>query len=148
MNFNHICEEQLTEEQLELFRSIRIIELANPIIEPDCHMGRPSYGLFCFRRALVAMNVLHMRCIEDVRKRLMGDTNLRLICGFSRVPSKATFSRKIASLAAMKDADMTQELLVRKYMSDRLVLHILRDSTAIETREKQELDPAKNSVIR
>ena len=29
-----VSEEQLTEEQLELFRSIRIIERANPIIEP------------------------------------------------------------------------------------------------------------------
>ena len=132
------CEERLTEEQLDLYRTIKIIEFVNPLDEPSHHMGRPSYGLFGFRRALIAMSVLHMRCIEDVRKRLMGDSNLRLICGFPKVPSKATFSRKIVLLASMKEADVTQDALIRKYMSGRLVLHILRDSTAIETREKAE----------
>lgn len=132
------CEEMLTEEQVGLYRCIKVIEETNSLIEPSSHMGRPSYPLSCFRRALIAMSYLHLRCVEDLRNSLKQCENLKLICGFCKVPSKATFSRKIRELAKLNEADTTLDLLMKKYMSGKLVLHICRDSTAIETREKAE----------
>jgi hypothetical protein len=55
------------------------------------------------------------------------------------VPSESTFSRSFAEFAVSGLASRTHDALVQEYLSDELLGHISRDSTAIVGREK----PAK-----
>jgi hypothetical protein len=83
---------------------------------------------------------------EMLIERLHYDKTLRRICGWERrdqVPSPATFSRAFAEFAAGKLGDDIHAALVETHIGDRIVLHISRDSTAIEAREKPAPNPEK-----
>ncbi|MDR1470479.1 MAG: hypothetical protein LBT00_14455, partial [Spirochaetaceae bacterium] len=87
--------------------------------------------------------------VSRLIQRLKGEPNLRLLCGFAKVPGKAAFSRMFAFLSG-------QEGLLEKPLEgivavahkapekdkgtekDRglAVYHVNRDSTAIPAREK------------
>lgn len=53
--------------------------------------------------------------MDDVRKRLCRDANLRLTCGFSRVPSLSTFSRRMSEYAHQECLNPVFTTLVRAY---------------------------------
>ncbi|MEA5107073.1 MAG: transposase, partial [Sphaerochaeta associata] len=69
------------------------------------------------------------------RNRLLSDPSLRQVCGFTSVPSEATFSRKFASHARQRLMEKALGPLVSSYLDGRIVGHVSRDSTAIEARE-------------
>jgi hypothetical protein len=61
------------------------------------------------------------------------------LCGWSRpseVPSEATFSRAFAEFAESELPSRLHEALIEQTHADRLVGHISRDATAIESHEK------------
>lgn len=130
------CLERLTEEYARLYFLLEEFEKACPINEWHSNMGRPYFPLYIFRRALFAMSFIGLRCVNDIRKRLLSDSNLRQICGFTKIPSESTFSRKINALLKLDDADKNQELVIKKFLGNKIILHICRDSTAIKSREK------------
>jgi transposase len=130
------CEETLTKEQLEFYKELKVIENAKRFVDKDQHMGRPAYPMFCFRRAFLALHKFRLTTVEDLRKKLTSDTNLRLICGFSKVPSLSTFCRRIDILSSADESEQIHEALVTKNLKGKIILHINRDSTAIETRER------------
>jgi IS5 family transposase len=82
------------------------------------------------------MSFFRIASIDALRNRLRTDPNLRQICGFSVVPSLATFSRRFAEFAALPLATCTLNDMVSQYHKGRIVGHISRDSTAIAAREK------------
>jgi hypothetical protein len=72
--------------------------------------------------------------------------SLRRICGFacrSDIPSSATFSRAFAEFAHQKLADTVHAALVATYVGEKVVMHISRDATEIEAREKPAQKPVK-----
>ena len=71
-----------------------------------------------------------------LRQRLLSDSSLRRICGFTTVPSEATFSRRLTEFAQKCLPEAVLAKLVRQYHEGILVRVIARDSTTIAGREK------------
>ncbi len=71
--------------------------------------------------------------------RLENDRSLRRICGFprcKRLPFEATFSRAFDEFSQGKLAERVHKVLIKNYIGDALIGHICRDRTAIEARER------------
>ena len=114
------------------------------LIEEDCPIrprlyvgrGRIPYEDQPFFWAAIGKSFLQIPTTDKLIDRLHADANFKRICGFLRVPSRATFSRRFAAFAQSAVMDQTLNALVRRHLDGRLIGHILRDSTAIEAREK------------
>jgi hypothetical protein len=59
------------------------------------------------------------------------------------VPSESTFSRSFDEFAASQLPERVHQSIIAQYLSDQLVGHISRDSTAILVREKPEKKEAQ-----
>jgi hypothetical protein len=101
--------------------------------------GRPAKDRYAIACAFVAKAVYGLSTTRQLIERLMVDTQLRRICGWERaeqLPHESTFSRAFAEFAAMELPQLVHEALIQDTQKDRLVGHIVRDSTAIEARER------------
>jgi transposase len=87
-------------------------------------------------RAFLAKSFFKIDTTVGLLQRLESDSSLRRICGFTRVPSAATFSRRLKEFSDHHIMEQTLYQMVREYHSGKLVGHISRDSTAIAAREK------------
>ncbi|HEY2810980.1 MAG TPA: alpha/beta hydrolase [Rhabdochlamydiaceae bacterium] len=67
------------------------------------------------------------------------DKNVKRICGWESVrhiPSESTFCRAFAEFADIGLAHQAHETLIKKTLSEEVILHNSRDSTPIKAREK------------
>jgi IS5 family transposase len=107
--------------------------------------GRPPHDRASIARAFLAkavFNIVHTRALLD---RLLVDTVLRRLCGWetvAQVPDETVFSRAFAEFANSELPQRVHAALVQRTQGNRLIGHILRDSTAIEGREKSQPKPA------
>jgi transposase len=132
-----IFEEYLTTEQRAFLVTLRVIEENVPLRDQLYQgRGRIPYRDLPFFRAFIGKSFLQIPTTEKLIERLHADGNLRRICGFTRVPSAPSFSRRFSRFADTAVMDQTLNLMVGMHLKDHLVGHILRDSTAIEAREK------------
>jgi IS5 family transposase len=130
-------EEYLNTDHRAYLAMLRVVEEHLPPVERmGTGMGRPAYENVPFFRAFLGMSFFRIASIDALRNRLLNDPNLRQICGFSIVPSLATFSRRFAEFAALPLASRTLNDMASQYHEGRIVGHISRDSTAIPAREK------------
>jgi transposase len=130
-------EEYLSEEQRAFLVLLRLVEEDCPIrTRVYDGRGRIPYEDQPFFRAALGKSFLQIATTDKLIDRLHADANFRKICGFRKVPSAATFSRRLATLARTAVMDQTLNAMVRRHLKGRLIGHILRDSTAIEAREK------------
>jgi hypothetical protein len=130
-------EEYLTDEYKTFLQILRVIEDAlPPIMRSYAGIGRKPYQYLPFIRSNFAMRYFKIGQVKTLIQRLKGEPNLRLLCGFDKVPGKATFSRYFAELAEMDFLHETLDTMVKKAHTNTIVLHVSRDSTAIEAREK------------
>lgn len=100
--------------------------------------GRPSHDRGMLASAFVAKAVLGIATTAGLIERLSMDRALKRICGFElsrQLPSEATFSRAFAEFAQAGLAENAHAALVNETLSEQLIGHISRDSTAIEARE-------------
>jgi hypothetical protein len=101
--------------------------------------GRPSKDRQSIARAFLAKSVygfVHTRQLLEV---LANDATLRRLCGWthaSQIPHESTFSRAFAEFANSQLATFAHEALIRSTLSQQLIGHIARDSSAIEARER------------
>ena len=130
-------EEYLTKDQRTFLAIVRVIEehFAAPR-EIVSRYGRPAYSINPFIRAFWAKSYFRLLSMDDLRKRLLSDPNLRRICGFIKVPSLATFSRRMSLLSESSLMEKSFEAMVTDYYAGRLVGDLSRDSTAIAARGK------------
>ncbi len=130
-------EEYLSEEQRAFLGMLRVIEEHLPSrYRNGSRFGRPAYQDGSFIRAFLAKAFFRVLTMDDLRKRLLSDPNLRMICGFIKVPSLPTFSRRMSLLSESSCMTQSLEAMVSEYYAGRIVGHISRDSTAIAAREK------------
>jgi len=149
-NPHDVFEEYLTKEQRTFLATLRVIEDTLP---PEAYYqrartGRPAYYMLPFMRAFLAQSCFRIPTMEDLRKQLRANPNLRKICGFSHVPSLPTFSRRLSELAGNTAFSEALGKIVKAYLGERITGNILRDSTAIAAREtpcnkKSEVRPPK-----
>jgi len=102
-------------------------------------MGRKPKDRIAIARAFVLKAVYNIATTKDLIELLKTVSNLRKICGISDrkdIASESTFSRAFAEFAENGLGERVHEALVEEYLSDELIGHISRDSTAIEVNEK------------
>jgi hypothetical protein len=127
---------------LEIIQVERYVPMNVPRYRWPGRTPRDRQGL---ARAFVAKAIYRHPTTSDLIRALNSAENLRRICGFvtsGSIPSEATFSRAFAQFAASGLGHRVHDALVEQYLSEELVGHISRDSTAIGGREK----PAKKKT--
>jgi hypothetical protein len=101
--------------------------------------GRPSHDRAKIARAFLAKAVFNLPNTRAVLDRLAHDLVLRRLCGWeqaAQIPDETVFSRAFRELAASQFPQRVHAALIVRTHGEELVGHILRDSTAIEVREK------------
>ena len=149
----------LTAKQQQLVAILELVRIEQYIPDYFGCEGRPQKARKAIARAFVAKMTYNMPTTTALWDRLHADKNLRRICGWERVhqiPSEATFSRAFDEFAQSGLPQQVHEALIEKLYpgTDTIVLHISRDSTAIEGREKpvakqapvEEKKPPKNAA--
>ncbi len=130
-------EEYLTEDHRSFLMMLRVLENHLPNIEKSYGgKGRRPCENTPIIRAFLAKSFFHIETNSELRNRLKNNASLRKICGFSSIPSEATFSRRLKVFSDHHLLEETLYQMIREYHSDMLVGHISRDSTAISAREK------------
>jgi hypothetical protein len=136
-------QEPLTAKLTQLVGILEIVRIEEHLSQdPPKTMGRKREDRKPMARAFVAKAVYNMTTTQLLIENLHLQPSLRRICGFAQrkdIPSSATFSRAFAEFAQQKLADTVHAALVQTYVGDQVVMHISRDATEIEAREK----PAK-----
>jgi len=138
----------LTEMQQKLITILELVRIEQFLPDTFGFEGRPPKTRSALARAFTAKMVYNIDTTSFLIERLKADKNLRRICGWERVrelPSESTFSRAFAHFAETGLPQRAHESLIRNALSDEVVLHNSRDSTAIEAREKAEPKP-KNDL--
>lgn len=144
-HLNQCLPTPLTEQEERLVSILEIVQVERyvPInITNYRYPGRKPLDRQALGRAFVAKAYYRFATTSDLRRTLLAAVNLRRICGFATaadVPSDSTFSRAFSEFATGSLGNRVHDALVKKYLSQELVGHISRDSTAIIGREK----PAK-----
>ncbi|MDR2740612.1 MAG: transposase, partial [Treponema sp.] len=130
-------EEYLSDEYKTFLHMLRVIEGQMPtLIRPYAGRGRRPYQYTPFVRSFFAKSCFGIEKTSQLIQRLKGEPNLRLLCGFTDVPGKATFSRALAFLSEHGVLEQTLDGIVSMAHKDLVVYHVNRDSTAIEARER------------
>ena len=130
-------EEYLSEEQRAFLVLLRLIEEDSPVrTRLYGGRGRIPYDDQPFFRAAIGKSFLKISTTDKLIDRLQADANFKRICGFPRVPSAATFSRRFATFADTAVMDQALNTVVKRHLEGRIIGHIMRDSTSIDAREK------------
>lgn len=101
--------------------------------------GRPAHDRGNIARAFLAKSVFNIPHTRALLDRLAHDTVLRRLCGWetaAKIPDETVFSRAFAEFARSEFAQQVHAAVIQRTQSERLIGHIMRDSTAIEAREK------------
>jgi hypothetical protein len=147
-HLNNCLPTPLTEQEKRLVSILEIVEVERHvprIVTRYRYPGRKPLDRQALARAFVAKALYRYPTTSDLHRSLQSTANLRRICGFGTagsLPSEATFSRAFATFAAGNLGNVVHDALVAEYLSDVVVGHISRDSTAIVGREK----PAKKAA--
>jgi IS5 family transposase len=141
-------EEQLGGEQKNFIAVLQVIESFSPLFVHGYRgIGRKAYDYMHFFRAFFAFCHFAFPDMKTLVETLRTDPNLRQLCGFRKVPGRSTFSRRLRDFSRAEVTDEILDAMVKK-AHELPVIHVCRDSTAIEAREqakgkKTEKKPAK-----
>jgi len=133
-------DDTLTPKLKQLVSILEIVRIEEQVApDPPNKRGRRREDRRAIARAFVAKAVYNLPTTQLLIEMLHLQPSLRRICGFAHrkdIPSPATFSRAFAEFAGQKLADTVHTALVKTYVGDPVVLHISRDATEIQAREK------------
>jgi hypothetical protein len=139
INFNlqDNFKEELTDKHITFFHIIRIAEMFLPaLIRPKAKTGRPPYPFHLFIRSMLGKLFFTIDTTRGFIDRLKSDPNLRLLCGFDKVPDESTFSRIFSHLSKEGIWYPALDALVKEAHEGKVVYHSCRDSTMVPAREK------------
>jgi hypothetical protein len=148
-HLNQCLTTPLTEQEERLVSILEIVQVERYVprnITRFQYPGRKPLDRQALARAFVAKAVYRHPTTIDLHRALQSTVNLRRICGFNtpgNLPSESTFSRAFAEFAESGLGNRVHDALVHEYLSQELVGHISRDSTAIIGREKPVKKEAK-----
>jgi len=101
--------------------------------------GRRAHDRAKIARAFLAKAVFNFPNTRALLDRLAHDAVLRRLCGWetvAQIPDETVFSRAFAEFTRNQFAQQVHAAVIQRTQSERLVGHIMRDSSAIEVREK------------
>src|SRR5436190_16636006 len=129
---------EISEHHEQFVRALALLEMEG-FVAVRHGRGRPAHDRAKVARAFLAKAVFHIPHTRALLDRLAHDEVLRRLCGWetaAQVPDETVFSRAFAEFARSQYPQRVHEALIRRTRGQRLVGHILRDSTAIEVPEK------------
>jgi len=131
--------EPLTDKLGKFVFVLEIVNVERFVFGPlTQEMGRKELDRRSIARAYVAKAVYDLPTTELLLEMLRANSVLRRFCGFAYqrdIPSASTFSRAFAQFAESGLGDRVHEALVKKHTGKKVVVHLSRDSTAVEARE-------------
>jgi transposase len=111
---------------------LRVIEEHIPSLTRTCAgTGRKPYQYIYFVRSFLTGRYFGIEKPSQLIQRLKGESNLRLLCGFKRVPGKATFSRALGFLSEQETPETALDGIVAMAHKNPVVYYVNRDSAAI-----------------
>lgn len=129
-------EDYLSENHRTFLVMLRVLGAHLPNVEKSYGgKGRRPCENTPIIRAFLAKSFFQFETTSELRNQLRNDSSLRKICGFSSIPSEATFSRRLKVFSKHHLLEQTLYKMVKEYHSGMIVGHISRDSTAIAARE-------------
>jgi len=138
-----VTEEPLTDKLERFLLAIDVMRVdrfvASPLMQ---RMGRKQADRRSIAHAYVAKAVYNLPTTELLIEMLRTNSVLRRFCGFAYqrgIPSASTFSRAFTQFASSELGDRVHRAIVQEHAGKKVVVHVSRDSTAVESREK----PAK-----
>jgi hypothetical protein len=135
--------EPLTEKLKGLVYIIDVVGIEQYVASPFSQWrGRKQADRRSIARAFLAKAVYDLPTTEMLLEMLRLQPTLRRLCGFEYlrdIPSASTFSRAFAEFAEAGLGERVHEALVKETVGDQVVMHVSRDSTEVDAREK----PAK-----
>jgi hypothetical protein len=129
----------LSDKHRQLAAVLSMIEIEALVGAWSGGVGRPARHRRAIARAFVAKAVFNLNATRQLPDRLSVDISLRRLCGWEsprEVPHESQFSRAFAEFAASELPQRLHEALIKATQEERLIGHIWRDSTEIESREK------------
>ena len=141
-HLNQSLQAELTDKEERFVSILEIIEIEQYVpkkIRRFQNPGRKPADRQACARAFVAKAFYRFKTTSDLRLALQSAPNLRQICGFvtvKEIPSESTLSRVFGEFASCELGEKVHAALVDSYLTEELVGHISRDSTAITGREK------------
>lgn len=144
-HLNQCFQTPLTAQEERLVSILEIVQVERHVprsVRRHRYPGRKPLDRRACARAFVAKALYRHPTTSDLHRALQAIENLRRICGFvtpGDIPSESTLSRAFTEFAAGSLGGRVHDALVQEYLSEEIVGHISRDSTAIVGREK----PAK-----
>jgi transposase len=84
------------------------------LIRRRARTGRPPYPCLPFIRGVLAKDYFGIDKTRALIRRLQGEPDPRLLCGFDRAPGEATFSRMFAFLSGQGIGGQVLDGLVKK----------------------------------
>jgi len=140
-HLNECFDTPLTEYEQHLVSILEIIEVEKYIVRRSSTqwLGRKLLTREAIARAYVIKAFCRYPTTRDLIRALQSSVSIRLICGFEAfgdIPSEATFSRAFKEFSESGLGERVHDALVQDYLSDEIIGHISRDSTAITGREK------------
>ncbi len=117
------CFEEYLSDDYKAF--MHIVRVAETYL-PNCHRrramtGRPAYAYSPYIRSMLAKSFFGIEKTSSLIQHLKADPNLRLLCGFRKVPHAASFSRAFSSLANAGLWESGLEQLVKKAHEGKVV---------------------------
>jgi hypothetical protein len=140
----HQLGETLTRKLQQLIRTLEVARVEEHLPDLRRMTGRPQRDRAALARAFVAKAVLNITTTEALIDRLHQDRRLKRLCGFDlfrKLPDAATFSRAFAEFAQFELPQRVHAALISAHLSDQLIGHLSRDSSAIEVRERPARKP-------
>ncbi len=128
----------LTQKQQQLIEILELVRIEQFVPIYDGWGGRPQKPRRAIARSFLAKMVYNIETTTMLIERLKSDKNLRRICGWEnsrQIPSESTFSRAFEEFAVMSLPSLVHEQLIKSNLSEEIISHNSRDSTAIFGRE-------------
>jgi len=125
----------LTEKQQQLITILELVRIEQFLPDYRGCEGRPQKTRAAIARSFVAKIVYNLDTTTFLLELLKTDKNLRRICGWetrTELPSESTFSRAFAEFSNSELPQRVHEALIKKHLSNEIISHNSRDSTAIE----------------
>lgn len=139
-----------TKKQQQLVSILEVLEIEQYISDSNYQwMGRKPKDRQAIARAFVAKAVYRFPTTSDLIEGLHSMVNLRKICGYMKkqeIPSESTFSRAFNEFAKRELGDKVHQALVKEHLSEEIIGHISKDSTAIVGNEKPDKKVCKQQT--
>lgn len=134
-------EERIGDLSPEYKRIVAVLELIRIEEFLPCttfNFGRPIKDRLQISRAFIAKIILKITYNKDLVLLLKSNTQLKTICGwdaYSKIPSESKFCRAFKEFSEINLPEKVHQALVSEMYKDRIIGHVIKDSTPIDARE-------------